>query len=95
MSSRASSKNNGYAPSLFPEIEETEYTCRHEIFGGPNRHWSKEWGCWLPVLPEVHELLHQRGEEDRELKEECQKRFEKLYGHDAFMRIFGRNYICR
>ena len=94
MASRTSSKNrNGYAPSLFPEIEETEYTCRHEVYGGPNRQLSKKWGCWLPVLPAVHDLLHQRGEEDQELKVECQKRFEAEHGHEKFMQIFGRNYL--
>lgn len=94
MSSRQSSKNhNGYGPSLFPEMEETDYTCRHEVFGGPNRELSKKWGCWLPLCPNAHVIIHHRGEEDKELKIECQKRFEARYGHDKFMEIFGRSYL--
>lgn len=93
MSSKKSLNRNGYGPSLFPEIEETEYTCRHEVYGGPNRSASKEWGCWLPILPEVHAVIHENGVADRDLKVECQKRFEARYSHETFMAIFGRNYL--
>lgn len=30
---------------------------------------------------------------DLQLKQECQRRFEALYGHDTFMEVFGRNYL--
>ena len=28
-----------------------------------------------------------------QLKQECQRRFEALHGHDTFMEVFGRNYL--
>lgn len=30
---------------------------------------------------------------DMQLKRECQKRFEELYGHDTFMDVFKKNYL--
>ena len=30
---------------------------------------------------------------DNELKQIAQREFEDTYGHDAFIKIFGRNYL--
>lgn len=95
---------NGYAPSIL----QTEHECfltgnpcnitRHEVFfGNDHRKKSKEYGCWIYLTPELHtqsnECVHRNAILDRNLKIMAQERFERLYGHDKFMEIFGKNYL--
>ena len=39
------------------------------------------------------ECVHFDRELDLSLKRECQRRFEKIYGHEKFMQVFGRSYL--
>jgi len=71
---------------------------RHHIFfGSANRKKSEQWGCWVWLVPELHnassEAVHFNRELDLRLKRECQEAFEKKYGHKLFMREFGKNYL--
>ena len=50
--------SNGYAPSIMPlksfkcyNCDKYKDTARHEIFGGPLRSKSKQYGKCLPHLP--------------------------------------------
>ena len=45
--------------------------------------------------PKVNELslIHIYKSLDLALKQECQAKFERLYGHNTFMMVFGRNYL--
>lgn len=89
---------NGYNKSLL----ETEgcficrrkiETARHEIFGGPNRQISKALGMWTTLCPVCHRTLHEHPADFVWLKAEAQRRFEKEFGHERFMAVFGRNYL--
>ena len=76
----------------------TDRLHRHHVFyGGANRKKSEKYGCWVWLIPELHNLsnagVHLNKPFDIRLKRECQRRFEELYGHDLFMKEFGRNYL--
>lgn len=96
---------NGYAPTIMTEYDNkcfftgrTNGLVRHEVFfGSANRKLSKEWGCWVYLTPEMHNMsnygVHFNKENDLILKRAVQKRFEELYGHEKFMQVFGKNYL--
>lgn len=69
----------------------------HIFFGTADRKKSEEWGCWVWLLPHLHNMgnegVHFNKSFDLRLKQVCQKRFEELHGHDKFMEVFGRNYL--
>lgn len=67
---------------------------RHHVFGGSRRKAAEKWGCWVWLDHEIHMALHSTNPElQQQLKQECQERFEDLYGHDVFMRVFGKSYL--
>lgn len=65
----------------------------HEVFPGPHRQASKDYGMVIPLCRTCHERIHK----DRLMRHECQswaqKKFEDIYGHDKFMEIFKKNYL--
>lgn len=71
----------------------------HHIFAGGRRKLSEEWGCWVWLRADFHNLadygVHGKNghELDMRLKRECQKKFEELYGHEKFMEVFKKNYL--
>ena len=92
---------NGYAPSIMQDEEECFFSgttidvTRHEVFfGNGKRQLSKKYGCWIWVCNHYHNQLHVVDSKlCEELKKKAQIEFESLYGHDKFMRIFGKNYL--
>ena len=96
---------NGYAPTIMTEYDgkcfftgSTSNLVRHEVFyGTANRKLSKEWGCWVYLTPQMHNMsnqgVHFNRENDLKLKQAVQQRFEELYGHKKFMEIFGKNFL--
>ena len=70
---------------------------KHHIFFGSNRKNSDDWGCWVWLAPDWHNMsdygVHFNKKLDLHLKKLCQRRFEELYGHDKFMEVFGKNYL--
>jgi hypothetical protein len=68
----------------------------HEIFFGPHRQLSIKHGIQVHLCAEHHRGPsgpHQNAQRNLQLKQQGQAWFERLYGHDEFMRIFGRNYL--
>lgn len=66
----------------------------HHVYAGSRRKKSDQWGCTVWLRHDIHMDLHQKNTAlDRKIKEECQRRFEELHGHDLFMAVFGKNYI--
>lgn len=66
----------------------------HHCFHGIRRKAADEWGCWVWLRHDLHMELHDRNKDlDRYIQRLCQKRFETLYGHETFMRVFGKNYL--
>jgi hypothetical protein len=67
---------------------------KHHIYHGSRRKAADRWGCWVWINHDVHMDLHQRNTAlDEELKAACQERFEALYDHETFMKVFGKSYI--
>ena len=58
---------NGYAPTIMTEYDgkcfftgSTSNLVRHEVFyGTANRKLSKEWGCWVYLTPQMHNMSNQ------------------------------------
>ncbi len=74
------------------------YLHRHHVFyGTANRSISEKWGCWVWLCPYHHNgsmnSIHANPGMDKRLKQETQKKFEELYGHDKFMQEFGRSWL--
>lgn len=69
---------------------------KHHIYGGPRRMASDKWGCWVWLYHELHNTTSRGVHTDRvldlQLKQDCQERFEELYGHEQFMKIFGKSW---
>ncbi|QIB68590.1 hypothetical protein Ami103574_04310 [Aminipila butyrica] len=100
---------NGYKdkPNRVCAFKGTPYAERHEIFGGPNRQKSIQYGLQVDLSHEVHErVTNPRTDKDldlvRQLKEYGQKMFEDIIreqgGTDvearkSFMHEFGKNYL--
>lgn len=71
---------------------------KHHIYEGTGRRkLSEQYGCWVWLSPEWHNMsdngVHFNKKLDTKLKQECQRRFESIYGHEKFMAVFGKNYI--
>jgi len=69
---------------------------RHHIYGGnPDRKHSEDFGLYVDLCHKCH--LNVTDEKDKELsiklKQEGQRRFESIHGHDKFMLVFRRNYL--
>lgn len=74
---------------------------KHHIFGGALRDLSEEYGLWVWLREDYHlqdseyPTPHNDEATSIRLKQEAQEAFEKKYGHEKFMQLFGRNYIGR
>ena len=71
---------------------------KHHIFYGTGRRQlSDDYGCWVYLCPMHHNMsnrgVHMNRELDLYLKERAQIAFEEKYGHERYMKVFGRNYI--
>jgi hypothetical protein len=72
----------------------TDHLDKHHVYGAANRKLSDIYGCWVWLTHEVHMNAHQRQPEILlQIKRECQERFEELYDHETFMKVFGKNYL--
>lgn len=72
--------------------------CTHEIYYGlANRPKSIKWGCYVRLCNNHHNMsndgVHFNPKLDKRLKEDCQKAFEREYGHTLFMSVFHKNYL--
>lgn len=65
----------------------------HEIyFGNKHRLLSMKYGCVVPLCSACHNLVHNNIDFDRNLKIQCQKKFQEIY-NEKFIDIFKRNYL--
>lgn len=70
----------------------------HHIFFGPYRTKSEKYGMKVWLCPEHHRMqpsgVHGGNRQlDLRLKKAAQIRFEQMFGHELFMRVFGRNWL--
>ena len=98
-----------YAPSLLQEDTSYCYVCgrrdrkldRHEIFPGPYRQKSKEYGLWVCLCHEdCHEVkrgVHANRELRERLSAEAQEAAMEAYSWsvDDFRTVFGKDWRCR
>lgn len=94
---------NGYAPRVINWPDDQCFICgrrdrplqRHEVFHGPYRSKSKEYGCWVIVCNECHEKIHS-GKDALEilLKGVVQNKAMKKFGWtiDDWRKVFGKSY---
>ena len=67
---------------------------KHHIYHGPRRKAADQWGCWVWLRHDIHMDLHQGNTDlDLRIKRECQERFEEIYDHQTFMKVFGKSYL--
>ena len=91
------------AKSIIQDIKEC-YVCgttldlhKHHIYEGiANRKKSEKYGCWCYLCGKHHNMskygVHFDKALGRNLKEECQKAFERKYNED-FIKVFGKSYL--
>lgn len=70
----------------------------HEVFyGTANRKKSIEYGCYIALCGEHHNLsnkgIHFDKALDKYVKVETQKAFERIYGHEKYMEVFNKSYL--
>lgn len=71
---------------------------KHHVFEGTgNRKQSEKYGCVYWLCGNHHNLskygAHFNKELELELKQEAQKKFEEMYDHETFIKVFGKNYL--
>lgn len=74
-----------------PYVEE-----HHVFYGTADRRLSNKYGLTVYLCAKCHRGstgVHFNLELDRALKRMAQKKFEELYSHDEFMRLFMRSYL--
>lgn len=75
----------------------TDELHEHHIFEGPNRRLSEQYGLKVWLCARHHNMsgegVHFNTGLDLRLKRIAQRQFEKQYGHEKFMKLFGRNYL--
>lgn len=79
------------------------YREKHHVFGGPLRKKSEHFGLTVYLCRKHHtgdisgsrEAVHRPDFNDYglRLKKDAQTAFEQKYGHEAFVREFGKNYL--
>ena len=103
-SKKAPKRRSKVAPSIMQDKKEcfitgaTQNLHRHEVFFGTDkRQKSLEWGCWVYLRGDLHNQskrgVHFNAALDKQLKQLCQRHFEKLYGADKFREVFGKSYL--
>ena len=70
----------------------------HVMFGSADRKISEETGLWVWLCAEYHhvygpESAHGNRKVAEMLMRDGQQAFEKIHGHEEWMRLFGRNYL--
>ena len=69
----------------------------HVFYGTANRKLSEKYGLTIWLCPKHHNMsdkgIHFNKPLDLQIKQIAQREFEDTYGHDEFLRIFGRNYL--
>lgn len=71
--------------------------CRHHVYGGALRRVSEENGLWVYLCHGHHNMrtksVHNDPDMMRELREECQRAYEKEHTRGEFVALIGRNYL--
>lgn len=73
------------------------YTHKHHIYGAANRSISEHNGFWVYLCPAHHNMsdygVHFNKELDLQLKQLCQREYEKTHSREEFVQLIGKNYL--
>ena len=68
----------------------------HHVFGGPDRKKSERYHLVVPLCNDHHNMTDESVHFDKYMRRTVQSlgqtAFEREYGHDKFMKVFGKNY---
>ena len=62
----------------------------------PRNRWEKKaekYGLKVHLCHDCHMKLHDKGKNDRALQYVAQENFERNFGHEEWMKVFGKNYF--
>ena len=65
----------------------------HHCLHGPRRQAADAYGLTVHLCPICHTLLHDHGYNDLFLEQTAQLTFEREYGREDWMKIFGKSYL--
>lgn len=67
---------------------------KHHCLHGSRRKMADKYGLTVYLCVRCHTRLHDLGEHDLELERIGQRAFEEKYGHERFMKVFGKDYTA-
>lgn len=65
----------------------------HHCLHGVRRKAADEYGLTVHLCPVCHALLHDHGVNDLFLEQTAQNTFERKYGREDWMKVFGKSYL--
>lgn len=65
----------------------------HHTMNGAFRKKSTRYGLWVWLTPTEHDRVHSNQKQLKALKAYSQRKFEALYGHEKWMKEFGKDYL--
>lgn len=84
---------------FFSRDDRQDNLCIHHIYRNAFRDKATEYGCWIWVRPDWHNLsnysIHSDYNLELRLEALCQLAFEDKYSHEMFMDIFKHDYVER
>ena len=91
----------GYMKSMITDDLEHCYLCGktpvqyHHVFGGSHRRRATADNLFIPLCWNCHVKVHNEPSQrlNYSLKRLGQLAYEDLYGHDEFMKNYGKNYL--
>lgn len=82
------------------DVDDACYLCHrggalqvHHCVHGTRRKAADEYGLTVHLCPICHTLLHDHGYNDLFLEKTAQLTFEREYGREEWMKIFGKSYL--
>lgn len=94
-------RKNSKSSLLLGDDPERCYLCgaygrmevHHCIHGTARRKIADQYGLTVHLCGYCHRQLHDKGTYDKFLMAEAQKAFEAEYGHEAWLRKVGKNFV--
>ena len=65
----------------------------HEIYGGSNRKVSMQNNFCVPLCREHHRLATLNNSFSLQLKQLCQRKYEKTHTRQEWLKLIGKNYL--
>lgn len=65
----------------------------HHCLHGIHRKNADKYGLTVHLCPECHRELHDHGKDDLYLEQTAQRAFERLYGREEFLKVFGKSWL--